>query len=82
MSNHTRNECRRCKITLETSEEDVKSHLKPEWQSQNYTPNGRGKCKTTLESSGEDVIQVEFEALKPIKVKGKANPIDIFRPLR
>jgi hypothetical protein len=44
--NYTRNECRRCKTTLETSGEDVKITLET-----------RGEdVKTTLEASGEDAM--------------------------
>ena len=54
MRNYTRNEWRRCEITLETSGEDAKLHSKRVEKMQNYTRNGWRRCKITLETSGED----------------------------
>jgi hypothetical protein len=52
--NHTRNEWRRCKTTLDTSGEDAKLHSKRVKKMKNYTRDEWRRCKTTLETSGED----------------------------
>ncbi len=53
MQNYTRDQWRRCKITLETSG-DAKLHSKRVEKMQNYTRDEWRRCKITLETSGED----------------------------